>query len=69
MPISSRLEELVEVGRHDGDVAQALQQRHVGAQGLGQHPTVEFEDGSLAIEQGQSKGGYCRGNVGHRPSL
>jgi hypothetical protein len=45
------LEELVQVGRDDGHVAQPLQQRHVGTLGLGQHAPVELQDGPLAVEQ------------------
>ena len=55
----AHLEELVEVARHDADVAQPLQQRHVLPLGLGQHAPVEFEDGLFAVEQLQ------RGRVGH----
>ena len=40
----ANLEEFVEVGRDDGDVAQPLEQRHIGAIGLRQHAPVEFED-------------------------
>ena len=47
------LEEFVHVGRDDGDVAQPLEQRHVGAAGLGQHAPVEGQDGPLAVEQGR----------------
>jgi hypothetical protein len=48
--VAPHLEELVEVGRHDGQVAQLLEQWHVGAAGLGQHATVELQDGELAVE-------------------
>ncbi len=65
----AHLEEFVEVGRHDRDVAQPLQQRHVGAQGLGEHAPVEFEDRTLAIEKGNPQGGGRRNDVGHRLSL
>mmetsp|Transcript_100847 Transcript_100847/g.281024 ORF Transcript_100847/g.281024 Transcript_100847/m.281024 type:complete len:722 (+) Transcript_100847:177-2342(+) len=55
----AHLEELVEIAGHDADIAQPLQQRHVLALGLGQHPAVELEDGLFAVEQLQ------RGGVGH----
>ena len=63
----AHLEELVHVGRDDGDVAQALQQRHVLPQRLGQNAAVEFEDGLLAVEQGGHRHG--RGGNGHAFSL
>ena len=44
------LEELVQVGRDDGDVAQAFQQGHIGASGLGQHAAVEGQQRSFAID-------------------
>ena len=47
----AHLEEFVEVGRDDGDVAQALEQRHLLAQRLCQHAPVELQDGALAVEQ------------------
>ena len=47
----AHLEELVHVGRHDADVAQPLEQRHVGAKRLGEHAPVELEDRALAVEQ------------------
>ena len=65
----THLEELVEIGRHDGDVAQPLQQRHVGTQRLGQHAPVEFEDGALAIEERQPRRRCGWERVGHRLSL
>ena len=46
----AHLEELIQVGRNDGDVAQALQQRHIGALCLGQHTAVEGQQGSFAID-------------------
>ena len=47
----ANLEEFVQVRRHDGDVAQAFEQGHVGAFGLRQHAAVERQDRLLAIEQ------------------
>jgi hypothetical protein len=52
----AHLEELVEVGRHDGQVAQPLQQRHIVTTGLGQHAPVELQDRALAIQQGRHSG-------------
>ena len=49
------LKELIEVGRHDADVAQPLQQRHIAALGLRQHPTVERQDGLLSTQQLQTR--------------
>jgi hypothetical protein len=43
------LEELVEVGRDDGDVAQPLEQRHVVRARLRQDAPVELEDRGLAV--------------------
>src|ERR1051326_3334554 len=45
------LEELVEVGRDDGDEAQALERRHRVVGRLRQHPALEREDAELAIEE------------------
>ena len=50
----AHLKELVEVGRHDADVAQALEQRHIAALGLCQHPTVERQDGLFTTQQLQT---------------
>jgi hypothetical protein len=67
----AHLEELVQVGRDDGDVAQPLQQRHVRTLGLGQHPAVEGEDGQFAVEQRRHRdsGRLGLGDFGHAPSL
>jgi hypothetical protein len=51
----AHLEELVQVGRDDGDVAQALQQRHVRPARLRQHTAVEFQDRPLAVQEGQCR--------------
>ncbi len=48
----AHLEELVQIAGDDADVAQPLQQRHILALRLGEHPTVELEDRLLAVEQG-----------------
>lgn len=61
----TNLEELVEVRRYDRDVAQALEQRHVLAAGLGEHAAVEFKDRTLAIEQDHGR----RNGVGHPTSV
>ena len=39
----ANLKELVQVGRHDAQIAQAFQQRHIGALGPIQHAGVERE--------------------------
>ena len=46
----AHFEELVQVGRHDGDVAKPLQQRHIGAARLGEHTAVEGQEGGFAID-------------------
>ena len=60
------LEQLVEVAGDDGDVAQALQQRHGGAFGQGQHAAVEGDDALFAVEGGRDggQGGVVHGRVG-----
>jgi len=60
----THLEKLVHVRRDDGDVAQTLQQGHVGPPGLGQHAAVELQDRALAVEQGRQATGQ-KGRVGH----
>ena len=47
----AHLEELVHVGRDDGQVAQPLQQRHIATPRLGLHPAVELQDGAFAVQQ------------------
>ena len=51
----AHLEELVHVGRDDADVAQTLQQGHVGPGRLGQHAPVELQHGLLATQQGHGR--------------
>ena len=51
------LEELVQVGRDDADVAQSLGQGNVLARGHGEHALVEREQRQLAIEVGIRIGG------------
>ena len=46
----AHLEELVQVGRDDGDVAQALKQGHVGSRGLGEHTAVESEEREFSVD-------------------
>jgi hypothetical protein len=45
------LEELIEIGRHDGDEAQALEQRHAVVGRLREHAALKREDAELAIEK------------------
>ena len=47
----AHFEEFVHVGRHDAHIAQPFEQRHVGALRLREHAPVEFESGTLAIQQ------------------
>jgi hypothetical protein len=57
------LEELVEIGRDDGQEAQALQQRHAGALRPVQHPLVEGKDAVVTVEEGNhGRGGIAHGN-------
>ena len=69
----SHFKKLVQVGRNDGHVAQALQQRHIGTLRLGQHAAVELQDGPLAVEQRRRRHRLRvrtgAGNFDHRPSL
>ena len=55
------LEELVEVARDDGDVAQALEQRHLGQVGQRQDSLVEGQHALLAVEQAQDRFNRRRG--------
>jgi hypothetical protein len=45
------LEELVEVGRDDAQVAQPLQQGHVGLAGHVEHPCIERKGTQVAVQQ------------------
>ena len=45
------LEELVEVARHDAQETQALEQRHGGVGGLGEHAALELQQGQFAVEE------------------
>ena len=64
------LEELVEVRRDDADVAQPLEQRHVVAARLREHPAVELEDRGFAVQQGgHAAVGLASRGLGHPPSL
>ena len=58
------LEKLIQVGRHDGQVAQPLQQRDVGAAGPVEHALVEGQDALVAIEKNVAVDGV-QGSVGH----
>jgi hypothetical protein len=58
------LEEFVEVGRNDAQVAQALDQRHFRAVGPVEHPLVEGQDAVVAVEQRQRRLGRDRRAVG-----
>ncbi len=44
------LEEFIEVGRHDAQIAQAFEQGHVIARGPVQHTLVEGEDAVVAVQ-------------------
>jgi hypothetical protein len=55
------LEELVEVGGHDAQVAQALDQWHLGPPGPVEDATVEGQDAVIAIEQHQRGRGAGHG--------
>jgi len=50
-------EELVEVGRENGEEAEPLGQRHAGVGRLLEHAAVEGQPGELAVEE--------RGRLGH----
>ena len=50
------LEEFVQVGRHDAQVAQPLQCRNVIAMGPFEHALVEGQDAGVAVEQHQRPG-------------
>lgn len=45
------LEKFVQVGRDDGQVAQPLQQRHVGTAGPVEHALVEGQNTLVAVEK------------------
>ena len=62
--VGPHLEELVQVGRDDAQVAQALQQRHVGAARPVEHPLVESQDAVVAVEERDVRG--RRGGFGTR---
>jgi hypothetical protein len=47
----AHFEELVEVRRHDAQVAQALDQRHRRAMGPVEHPLIERQDAVVAVQQ------------------
>ena len=51
MGLSPHFKEFVQVGRHDAQVAQPLQHRHVLAVGPVQHPLVEGEDAVVTVQQ------------------
>jgi hypothetical protein len=45
------LEELVEVRRHDAQVTQPLEQRHLGSAGHREHPGVECQRAEVPLQQ------------------
>ncbi len=60
----AHLEPLVQVGRDDGQEAQALQQRNAWPLGPVQHPFVEGEDAVVTVEEGKHRrGGVAHGDV------
>jgi hypothetical protein len=56
----AHFEKLVQVGRHDAQVAQALQQGHVRTARPVEHPLVESQDAVVAVQEGDA------GCVGHQ---
>jgi len=47
----AHLEELVEVGRDDAQVAQALEQGHVGAHGPVENALIEAQDAVVTVQE------------------
>jgi hypothetical protein len=52
----AHLKKLVQIGRHDAQVAQALQQRDIGAPSPIQNTLVKAQDAFVAIKQWQGIG-------------
>jgi hypothetical protein len=68
MQFGAHLEKLVQVGRHDAQVAQALQQGDIGAPSPVQNPLVKTQDAFIAVKQWQGVGSV-RGKCVHSGSI
>ena len=51
MGFSAHLKELIKVGGHDTEIAQALQQRHVVAHSPTEHPFIECQDAVVPVQK------------------
>ena len=51
--LGAHFEKLVQVGRHNAQIAQALEQRHIGAPRPVQNAQVKAQDAFVAVEQRQ----------------
>ena len=56
MQFGTHFKKLVQIGRHDAQIAQTLEQRHIGAPRPVQHAQVKAQDAFVAVKQWQVVG-------------